>query len=198
MLNRLLSHDLPRNRWLALMLVADRARPGVDALPLPGHQGAQRRREDPRLHRAGRRASTCCSATPASSASRTRCSSASAPTASRSRARGWGRAGARCCWASAAALVVSLLLSLVIGLFSLRVKAIFFAMITLAVAVGVPHAGLAAVGLHRRRGRPQLQGARGAAARHAVPRGAVARRHRSTGASSPTTCCSSRRWCWCW
>src|SRR5438067_6909235 len=34
----------------------------------------------------------------------------------------------------AAALVVSLLLSLVIGLFSLRVKAIFFAMITLAVA----------------------------------------------------------------
>jgi branched-chain amino acid transport system permease protein len=33
-----------------------------------------------------------------------------------------------------AALVVSLLLSLVIGLFSLRVKAIFFAMITLAVA----------------------------------------------------------------
>jgi len=34
----------------------------------------------------------------------------------------------------AAALVVSLLLSLLIGLFSLRVKAIFFAMITLAVA----------------------------------------------------------------
>src|SRR5204863_720032 len=33
-----------------------------------------------------------------------------------------------------AALAVSLLLSLVIGLFSLRVKAIFFAMITLAVA----------------------------------------------------------------
>jgi branched-chain amino acid transport system permease protein len=32
------------------------------------------------------------------------------------------------------ALVVSLLLSLVIGLFSLRVKAIFYAMITLAVA----------------------------------------------------------------
>src|SRR5437867_1951475 len=34
------------------------------------------------------------------------------------------------------ALVVSLVLSLVIGLFSLRVKAIFFAMITLAVAAG--------------------------------------------------------------
>jgi branched-chain amino acid transport system permease protein len=42
-------------------------------------------------------------------------------------------------WASvglglAAALVISLVLSLVIGLFSLRVKAIFYAMITLAVA----------------------------------------------------------------
>ena len=38
-------------------------------------------------------------------------------------------------WASlAGALLISLLLSLVIGLFSLRVKAIFFAMITLAVA----------------------------------------------------------------
>lgn len=35
---------------------------------------------------------------------------------------------------TAAALLVSLLLSLVVGLFSLRVKAIFFAMITLAVA----------------------------------------------------------------
>ncbi len=54
--------------------------------------------------------------------------------ASRSPRRGWGRAGARCCWGLGAALVVSLLLSLAIGLFSLRVRAIFFAMITLAVA----------------------------------------------------------------
>ncbi len=37
-------------------------------------------------------------------------------------------------WGAAAALVLSLMLSLVIGLFSLRVKAIFYAMITLAVA----------------------------------------------------------------
>jgi len=37
---------------------------------------------------------------------------------------------------TAVALVISLVLSLVVGLFSLRVKAIFFAMITLAVAAG--------------------------------------------------------------
>lgn len=43
---------------------------------------------------------------------------------------GWGALGA----GLAGALAVSLVLSLVIGLFSLRVKAIFFAMITLAVA----------------------------------------------------------------
>jgi len=43
---------------------------------------------------------------------------------------GWGAVGV----GLAAALVVSLALSLLIGLFSLRVKAIFFAMITLAVA----------------------------------------------------------------
>ncbi|MDN3545105.1 branched-chain amino acid ABC transporter permease [Kinneretia asaccharophila] len=43
---------------------------------------------------------------------------------------GWAAVGA----GLAGALIVSLLLSLLIGLFSLRVKAIFFAMITLAVA----------------------------------------------------------------
>src|SRR5205814_9670200 len=32
----------------------DPARPRVHALPLPRHQGAQRRGQDPRLHRAGR------------------------------------------------------------------------------------------------------------------------------------------------
>ena len=46
------------------------------------------------------------------------------------------RLGAGCALAAGlgGALVVSLLLSLAIGLFSLRVRAIFFAMITLAVA----------------------------------------------------------------
>jgi ABC-type branched-subunit amino acid transport system permease subunit len=79
-------------------------------------------------------ASTCCWATPASSASRTPCSSASAPMAWRLPARGWAPGWGAVAVGTAAALAVSLLLSLVIGLFSLRVKAIFFAMITLAVA----------------------------------------------------------------
>ena len=53
---------------------------------------------------------------------------------------------------------VSLVLSLAVGLFSLRVRAIFFAMITLAVASAFHDAGLAAVRHHRRRRRPELQG----------------------------------------
>ena len=51
---------------------------------------------------------------------------------------------------------MSVLLSLLIGLFSLRVKAIFFAMITLAVASAFHDPGVAAERLHRRRGRPDL------------------------------------------
>ncbi|HEY1089889.1 MAG TPA: branched-chain amino acid ABC transporter permease, partial [Burkholderiaceae bacterium] len=49
---------------------------------------------------------------------------------SRAEDPGWGTVAA----GLAGALVVSLLLSLLVGLFSLRVKAIFFAMITMAVA----------------------------------------------------------------
>ena len=53
--------------------------------------------------------------------------------------------------------VVALACRCVIGLFSLRVQAIFFAMITLAVASRLPDPGLAALRTHRRRGRPDLQ-----------------------------------------
>ena len=51
-------------------------------------------------------------------------------------ASAWAPAGRRWAWALglAVAVVVSVLLAFLIGLFSLRVKAIFFAMITLAVA----------------------------------------------------------------
>ncbi len=48
--------------------------------------------------------------------------------------RAWGRPGRRWCVGVGGALLLSLLLSLAVGLFSLRVRAIFFAMITLAVA----------------------------------------------------------------
>ena len=65
----------------------------------------------------------------------------------RARRRGGAVAG-RCCWRC------------VIGLFSLRVRAIFFAMITLAVASRLRDPGLAAVVAHRRRGRPHLPACR--------------------------------------
>ena len=46
--------------------------------------------------------------------------------------------------------------------------------------LGLPDPGLAAVGLHRRRGRPDLQGARAAVAQLRVPRGARSWACRST------------------
>ena len=52
----------------------------------------------------------------------------------RSRSTVSGRAGRRCCVGTLAAIALAVALALVIGLFSLRVRAIFFAMITLAVA----------------------------------------------------------------
>jgi branched-chain amino acid transport system permease protein len=92
------------------------------------------------------------------------------------------------------------LLSLAIGLFSLRVRAIFFAMITLAVAAAFQTLRLAAVRIHRRRGRPDLQAARGADAELRVPsssRGVLGVSDRRQDAS-PTTCCSWWRWCCFW
>ena len=61
------------------------------------------------------------------------------------------------------------LLSLVIGLFSLRVKAIFYAMITLAVASAFQTLASQLSRLHRRRGRPELQEPDVAAARRFEP-----------------------------
>ena len=89
-------------------------------------------------------------------------------------------------------------LSLVIGLFSLRVKAIFFAMITLAVAAAFQTLASQLSRLHRRRGRPHLQEPEAA-----EPALRAVRERRSSaltidGSSSPTTCCSSRRCCCSW
>ena len=134
MLNRLLSNDLPRSRVLAVLLVAAAARPGLHALPLPRRQGAQRGGQDPGLHRAGGELR------PAAGLHRHRELRAHhvlrhRRLRHRDREHAPGRrAGARCCVGLGAALALSLLLSLAIGLFSLRVRAIFFAMITLAVA----------------------------------------------------------------
>ncbi len=133
MLNRLLSHDLPRNRWLALLLVAivlglaftPFLFPGVKALNvaakiivfivlvasfdlLLGYSGIVSFAHTMFFGIGAYGVAIA--------------STRLGPT--------WGALAL----GIAAALVVSLLLSLVIGLFSLRVKAIFFAMITLAVA----------------------------------------------------------------
>jgi branched-chain amino acid transport system permease protein len=133
MLNRLLSHDLPRSRWLALALlliviglaIAPFAFPGAKALGvaskmlvfilliasydlLLGYTGIV-------------------------SFAHTMFFGIGAygiAIASTRMGAGWDAVAV----GLGAALVISLVLSLVIGLFSLRVKAIFFAMITLAVA----------------------------------------------------------------
>jgi len=133
MLNRLLSHDLPRNRWLALLLVAivlglaltPFLFPGTKALNvaakiivfivlvasfdlLLGYTGIVSFAHTMFFGIGAYGVAIACTRLEPS----------------------WGALAL----GIAAALVVSLLLSLLIGLFSLRVKAIFFAMITLAVA----------------------------------------------------------------
>ena len=138
MLNRLLSHDLPRNRGLALLLVvivlglafAPFLFPGTKALNvaakiivfivlaasfdlLLGYTGIVSFAHTMFFGIGAYGVAIACTRLPAGAA---------APT--------WGAIGL----GVLAALCVSLLLSLLIGLFSLRVKAIFFAMITLAFA----------------------------------------------------------------
>ncbi|HJV60121.1 MAG TPA: branched-chain amino acid ABC transporter permease [Albitalea sp.] len=133
MLSRLLSHDLPRSRWLALLLVAIAIGlaftpflfPGTKALNvaakilvfivlvasfdlLLGYTGIVSFAHTMFFGIGAYGVAIACTRL--------------APT--------WSAVAL----GVAAALVASLLLSLVIGLFSLRVKAIFFAMITLAVA----------------------------------------------------------------
>ncbi len=87
------------------------------------------------------------------------------------------------------ALALSFVLAAGIGLFSLRVRAIFFSMITLAFAAAFPDARVAAVGVHRRRGRPDLQDAGTAVAPRSAVRAAGCSGQPSTAASLPTTCC---------
>ena len=133
MLNRLLSHDLPRNRWLSVLLIAivlglaltPFIFPGTKALNvaakilvfivlvasfdlLLGYTGIVSFAHTMFFGIGAYGVAIACSQMGAS----------------------WSAVAV----GVAAALAVSLCLSLVIGLFSLRVKAIFFAMITLAVA----------------------------------------------------------------
>lgn len=189
MLNRLLSHDLPRNRWLALLLVAivlglaltPFLFPGTKALNvaakiivfivlvasfdlLLGYTGIVSFAHTMFFGIGAYGVAIACTRIGAT----------------------WGSVAL----GIAAALAISLGLSLLIGLFSLRVKAIFFAMITLAVASAF--LGLASQlsdftggedGLSLRCPRPCNPGPRTSTRRCSAPA--------STAASSATTCCSA-------
>jgi hypothetical protein len=94
------------------------------------------------------------------SASRTRCSSASGPTAWPSPARGWARTG-RGGWGRRGAAAVAASLALADRPASAcGCEAIFFAMITLAVATAFQTLASQLSRVHRRRGRADLQACR--------------------------------------
>ena len=95
-------------------------------------------------------------------------------------------------WAWLIALSLGSLLALVIGLLSLRVRAIFFAMITLAVASAFPILA-SQLSTHRRRGRPVLPACRSCCGPAFRLLGAGPRRL-VNGRSSPITSSSSARW----
>jgi len=133
MLNRLLSHDLPRNRWLALLLIVIVVALALTPFLFPGTKALNVAAKvlvfivlvasfDLLLGYTGIVSFAHTMFFGIGAYGIAIASSRLGPT--------WGALGL----GLGLALVASLLLSLLIGLFSLRVKAIFFAMITLAVA----------------------------------------------------------------
>jgi branched-chain amino acid transport system permease protein len=133
MLNRLLSHDLPRNRWLSVMLVAIVLGLALTPFLLPGTKALNVSAKILVFIVLVASFDLLLGYTGIVSFAHTMFFGIGAygvAIASTRFGPGWGAV----LGGVAAALVVSLALSLLIGLFSLRVKAIFFAMITLAVA----------------------------------------------------------------
>lgn len=133
MLNRLLSHDLPRSRWLALALVLIVLALAAAPFLFPGSKALGTAAKVLVFILLVASYDLLLGYTGIVSFAHTMFFGIGAygvAIASTRMGAGWGAVvvGLLC------ALVVSLLLSLLIGLFSLRVKAIFFAMITLAVA----------------------------------------------------------------
>ena len=194
MLNRLLSHDLPRSRWLALALLvvivlglalAPFLFPGAKALNvaakicvfillvasydlLLGYTGIVTFAHTMFFGIGAYGVAIA--------------STRLGAELGRGGASGIGVGAARCRW----------LLSLLIGLFSLRVKAIFFAMITLAVASAFLTLASQLSRLHRRRGRPAASRCPSCCSPAFEPFDEpLSSASRSTAASSPTTCCSS-------
>jgi branched-chain amino acid transport system permease protein len=133
MLNRLLSHDLPRSRWLALLLVLIVAGLAFTPFLFPGTKALNVAAKILVFIVLVASFDLLLGYTGIVSFAHTMFFGIGAygvAIASTRMSPGWGAVLV----GVAAALAVSLLLSIVIGLFSLRVKAIFFAMITLAVA----------------------------------------------------------------
>jgi branched-chain amino acid transport system permease protein len=133
MLNRLLSHDLPRNRWLAIALVAIVVGLALTPFIFPGTKALNVAAKILVFIVLVASFDLLLGYTGIVSFAHTMFFGIGAygvAIASTRMGPGWDALFI----GVAAALGVSLLLSLVIGLFSLRVKAIFFAMITLAVA----------------------------------------------------------------
>jgi branched-chain amino acid transport system permease protein len=133
MLKTLLSHDLPRNRWLALLLIVIVIGLALTPFLFPGTKALNVAAKILVFAVLVASFDLLLGYTGIVSFAHTMFFGIGAygvAIASTRLGATWGAMGA----GVAAALVASLLLSLLIGLFSLRVKAIFFAMITLAVA----------------------------------------------------------------
>jgi len=133
MLDRLLSHDLPRNRWLALVLLLILLALAFTPFLFPGTKALNVAAKVIVFIVLAASFDLLLGYTGIVSFAHTMFFGIGAygvAIASTALGPGWGAValGVAC------ALVVSLVLSLLIGLFSLRVRAIFFAMITLAVA----------------------------------------------------------------
>jgi len=133
MLNRLLSHDLPRSRWLALALIVIVVGLAVAPFAFPGSKSLNVAAKMLVFILLVASYDLLLGYTGIVSFAHTMFFGIGAygvAVASTRMGEGWPALAV----GVAAALVLSLALSLVIGLFSLRVKAIFYAMITLAVA----------------------------------------------------------------
>ncbi len=133
MINRLLSHDLPRSRWLSLVLLVILVVLAFAPFLFPGAKSMSVVAKILVFILLVASYDLLLGYTGIVSFAHTMFFGIGAygvAIASERMGAGWGAVGL----GLALAIVVSVVLSLLIGLFSLRVKAIFFAMITLAVA----------------------------------------------------------------
>jgi len=135
MINRLLSHDLPRSRWLALALVLIALALTFAPLLFPGHKALGVAAKALVFILLVASYDLLLGYTGVVSFAHTMFFGIGAYGVAIASSR-LGAGASSVLIGLGAALLLSLLLSMAIGLFSLRVKAIFFAMITLAVASG--------------------------------------------------------------